>query len=74
MQQLEIRKYNRQEIADLLELDSKNQNFKRNLENKLNKWGYKYIYSKNIIEITYQPTTAKEKLTEIMIRKYKLDI
>ena len=49
-------------------------NFKRNVENTLSKWGYKYNYSRNSIEITSAPEGAAARLTEIMIREFKLDI
>lgn len=49
-------------------------NFKRNVENKLNKWGYQYNYSRNSIEIVKAPEGAAARLTEIMIREFKLDI
>lgn len=49
-------------------------NFKRNVENILNKWGYEYNYSRNSIEILKAPTSAQARLNEIMVREFKLDI
>ena len=49
-------------------------NFKRNAENTLNKWGYEYKYSRNSIEIMKAPSSAQARITEIMIREFKLDI
>ena len=49
-------------------------NFKRNVENTLTKWGYEYKYSRNSIEIVKAPESAQARLTEIMIREFKLDI
>jgi hypothetical protein len=40
----------------------------------LNKWGYSYNYSRKGWEITQVPQTAKERLTEILLREYGLDV
>ena len=75
MKQLEKKFYSRQEIADILDVNiGDNKHFKRNVENKLQKWGYGYEYSRKGVEIIKQPTTAEEKLAEIIIRKYDMDI
>lgn len=75
MKQLQKQFYERKEIAEMLELDvNDSKHFKRNLENKLIKWGYSYEYSRKGITITKQPETAEEKLSEIIVRKYDLDI
>ena len=74
MNQLELRYYPREEIAEICGIDAKSQNFKRNVESKLVKWGYSYNYSRKGVEIISQPQTAKERLSEMMIRKYDLDI
>ena len=75
MEQLEKRFYSRKEIADILSVNiNDNKHFKRNLENKLQKWGYDYIYSRSGVEIIRQPETAEERLIEIIIRKYDMDI
>lgn len=49
-------------------------NFKRNVENTLAKWGYEYKYSRQTIEIVKAPESAQARLSEIMIREFKLDI
>ena len=75
MQQLETKFYSRAEIAEELNLNiNDNKHFKRNLENKLVKWGYHYDYSTKGVQITKAPTTANEKLSEILIREYDLDV
>lgn len=75
MKQLELRTYSRQEIADILNVNIKDSNhFKRNVENKLNNWGYSYKYSSRQFEILRAPTTADERLSEIMQRAYGMDI
>ena len=73
--QLELRPYSRQEIADVLGVDiNDSKHFKRNVINTLTKWGYDFEYSKNWINIKRKPTSAPEKLSEIMIRLYDLDV
>lgn len=75
MKQLELRTYSREEIADVLNVNIKDTNhFKRNVENKLNNWGYSYKYSRRQFEILRAPTTANERLSEIMQRAYGMDI
>lgn len=74
MKQLELRYYPREEIADICGTDAKSQNFKRNTDNVLQKWGYGRNYGKKSFTIISQPQTAKERLSEIMIRKYNMDI
>lgn len=75
MTQLELRPYSRDEIAKVLDVNIKDTNhFKRNVEAKLNKWGYSYEYSRKAVIITRQPQTADERLSEIMIRVYDMDI
>lgn len=75
MQQLETKFYSRAEIAEELELNiNDSKHFKRNLENKLVKWGYSFEYSRKGVLITRAPETANEKLAEILIREYDLDI
>lgn len=75
MEQLKMGKYTRQEMADILNLDVKDsRHFKRNVENKLDKWGYGVVVNRKDIEITKIPTTAEEKLAEIFIRGFDLDI
>lgn len=75
MKQLELRTYSREEIADVLNVNIKDTNhFKRNVENKLNNWGYSYKYYKRQFEILRAPTSANERLSEIMQRTYGMDI
>jgi hypothetical protein len=75
MKQLELRTYSREELADILNININDTNhFKRNVENKLNNWGYSYKYYKRQFEIIRVPTTANERLSEIMQRAYGMDI
>lgn len=74
MKQLEVRFYGRAELAEVLQIDVKNKNFARQVKNKLMNWGYSFEYSRKGVNIIRQPQTAQEKLAEIMIRKYDLDI
>lgn len=75
MKQLELRTYSRDELADILDVNINDTNhFKRNVENKLNRWGYSYEYSRRRFKILRAPTTADERLAEIMIRYYDMDI
>ena len=75
MLQLEKRFYTRSEVAQITgaRLDDA-KHFKRNAENVLTKWGYRYDWMRSGVAITYIPTTAEERLAEIMIRQYGLDI
>lgn len=73
MQQLEKQFYSREEIAELLTVKITD-HFKRDVENKLNKWGYLCKYSRKGVEIIAAPATAQDKLKEIMIRQFNLDI
>ena len=73
--QLELRPYSRQEMADVLGVDiNDSKHFKRNVINTLTKWGYDFEYSRKEIRIKRKPTSAPEKLSEIMIRLYDLDV
>jgi len=75
MKQLKLGTYTREEIANILGVNINDTNhFKRNVENKLIKWGYSFKYSRKEVTITRIPTTADEKLAEILIREYNLDI
>ena len=75
MKQLELRPYSRQEIADVLGVNIEDtSHFKRNVENTLLKWGYSFEYSRKQVKILRAPTSAAERLSELMIRLYDLDI
>lgn len=71
---LQERFYSRQEIAGLLSLNLVDTNhFKRNLENKLQKLGYGYEYSRVGVTITHAPATSEERLRSILISVMNLD-
>ena len=75
MIQLQEKVYSKNELADILGINAKDKNFKRNLVNTLTKWGYGFEfppYSKTIT-ITYVPE-GENKLTEILVREYGIDI
>ena len=75
MQQLEARFYTRSEIADITKAKlSDSKHFKRNAENTLTKWGYGYEWTKYGATITHIPTTPEERLQEILIRQFHVDI
>ena len=74
MKQLEKRFYAREEIAEFLNVNIKNKNFARDVKNILTNWGYGYEYSRKGVNIFKAPTSAAERLSEIMIRNYGLDI
>lgn len=74
MEQLELRFYTREEIAQLTGVNSKAQNFKRNASNTLTNWGYSWEYGKKSFTLTAKPETAEEKLAEIIIRKFDMDV
>lgn len=75
MKQLEARFYTRAEIAQItgtrLE-DTKH--FKRNTENILIKWGYGYDWICGSARITHVPETPEERLQEILVRQFQVDI
>ena len=75
MEQLEARFYTRCEIAEITgarEADTKH--FKRNAENILTKWGYGYDWMRDGVRITHTPATPEERLQEILLRQFKVDI
>lgn len=74
MNQLEEKFYNRQQIAAVLNLDCKNAHFARNVKDTLSSWGYSYEYSRKGVCITRKPQAPIERLTEIMVRVYDIDI
>ncbi len=75
MEQLEKRFYSRSEIAEITGYNvSDSKHFKRNITQKLNNWGYTYIYEKKGITITEIPETPEDKINEIMLREYNLSL
>lgn len=75
MKQLELRFYPREEIAEILSLRTDSKNFKRDVENKLSKWGYTFRYiSRKGVEIQKKPETNAERIAEILYRGYGIDI
>lgn len=75
MKQLELRTYPRAEIAEVLSVNLKDSShFKRNVENKLSKWGYGYRYTTPEVEIVSKPEAPTERLSEILYRGYGIDV
>lgn len=72
--QLEKRAYPREEIASIIGVDPKNQNFKRRVTDTLTKWGYEFIYKCKAVTITKVPETAQDRLKELVIRRLNVDI
>lgn len=74
MQQIEVRNYSRTEMAELLKVEITDTHFSRKVQSILTKWGYSFVYSRKAIEITAAPSTAQERLNELLIREFDLDI
>ena len=75
MIQLQKKVYTKAEMAEILGINLKDKNYKRNVENTLNKWGYGYEfppYSKTITIISIPE--GESKLAELLIRDYGIDI
>lgn len=75
MQQLELRKYPRAEIAAVLSVNLKDSNhFAERVKDKLDKWGYGYDYNRRAVTIISKPETPAARLKEIVIRSFGMDI
>lgn len=74
MKQLEKRFYAREELAEITGIDAKSNHFARDVKNTLTQWNYNYEYSRKGALITKQPETAEERLAEIIIRAYGMDV
>lgn len=44
MEQLDLRDYSREEMAEILSLNTRSSNFRRDVLSKLEKWGYTVDY------------------------------
>lgn len=49
IQKLEKRFYPRMEIAEIMELSTRDKNFADKVKTRLKNWGYKYIYIKRTV-------------------------
>ena len=75
MNQLEKRFYDRKEIAQITGVKlADDKHFKRNVESVLTKWGYGYDWMRNGVAITHVPDLPEERLQEILIRQFQVDI
>ena len=75
MEQLELREYSREEMAEILSLNTRSSNFRRDVLSKLEKWGYTVDYPpRRSITILSRPETPEERLREILIRVLNMDV
>ena len=75
MEQLEKRFYTLDELAEITGMNCKANNFKRNVENALTKWGYSYDwFNRRGATITGIPTSPEERLQELLVRQFHVDI
>ena len=74
MNQLEVRTYTRREMAEITGQEPSSSHFARDVKRLLDKWGYAYEYKPSSIIITRRPETAEERLAELMIRQFELDV
>ena len=62
MEQLEERFYNFDELAEVTGINRQSKNFKRDVENILDKWAYRYKWEpRQGAFITHIPTTPEER-------------
>ena len=74
MKQLELRSYTQDEMAQLTGYSKESTHLARDVKNKLNKWGYTYIYKRSSVTITKRPETSQERFAELMLRQFELDV
>ena len=75
MEQLEMRFYNLDELSEIAGINRKSKNFKRDVENILDNWGYGHVWINRMgATINYIPTTQEEILQEILVRKFHVNI
>ena len=75
MEQLEERFYNFDELAEVTGINRQSKNFKRDVENILDKWAYRYKWEpRQGAFITHIPTTPEERFQELLVRQFHVDI
>lgn len=75
MEQLEMRFYNLDELAQITGVKRKSKNFKRDVKNTLEKWCYRDEWKdRHGTTITHIPATPEERLQEILVRQFHVDI
>lgn len=74
MVMLEKRVYSREEIGQIIGIDSSNKNFARKVKDTLQKWGYSYEYKRKEVTILKVPETIEERIAEIAQRELGLDV
>ena len=75
MEQLEKREYTRTELAEVTGRSLKSSHFARDIQDDLTKWGYGFEWlPRRGVRITRIPETAEERLAEMMMRYFGLDI
>lgn len=74
MKQLEVRFYSLDELSEAIDR-KRDSHFAGNAKADLTKWGYKWVWKNGRgVVITKAPQTVKERLAEIMNRRFGLDI
>ena len=77
MQQLELRRYSREELAEIFALNVHSHNFARDVRKSLKNSGYNFNPKdkpKDGIRILSKPETPRERLAEIVYRCLNIDI
>lgn len=75
MKQLEKKFYSRTELAEITSRNLESSHFVRDVRDDLTRWGYGFYWQRGQGATIYHiPTTPKERLAEIMVRQFKLDI
>lgn len=75
MEQLEMRFYNLDELAQITGVKRKSKNFKRDVKNTLEKWCYRDEWKdRQGTTITHIPATPEERFQEILVRQFHVDI
>ena len=77
MKQLELRRYSREELAEIFTLDIHSHNFARDVRNKLENSGYGFDRKdqpRDGIRILSKPEKPQERLAEIVYRCFGVDI
>lgn len=75
MKQLELQYYTKQELCEIFDIDGANKNSARDIKNILAKCGYEHTkWSCKGITITKKPESAEEKLSELFIREFNIDV
>ena len=70
-----MRFYSRSEIAEITEISMESHNFSRDVKDTLAKWGYGFDWiSRKGVTITHIPSSPEERLQEILVRQFHVDV